>query len=402
MANKKLVLLTQYFPYKGPVEFLDDEILILSKKYDLVKIGCIRPQSSQLGYVLPPNVEVSPLKPQGKVGLLKNISFFKILRIIRLMLNESNPLNLKFVLNRLHTLLRAFAISEFIMRMNVDFKNTTFYSFWMNDNALALSLLKTDNKIDKFVLRTHGYDLYDVRNIYGAIPFRKFVYQQANLILPISNHGVNYLKTKFSNYSAKYKLSCLGVPSYGLNPYASETIIRIVSCSRLIPLKRVEKIIKVISLLTSKKTVEWIHFGGGELASQIDKLAREKLSGKASYTLMGQTPKVEILNYYKTNQVDFFINLSEHEGLPVSMMEAQSFGIPIVANDVGGVNEIVNDQTGILFKKNENCKKIANAISESLLLERNNKLRQKSRHFWKENFNSEKNYTEFVEIIESI
>ena len=43
--------------------------------------------------------------------------------------------------------------------------------------------------------------------------------------------------------------------------------------------------------------------------------------------------------------IDLFINTSSSEGVPVSIMEALSVGIPIIATDVGGTKEIVTKTT---------------------------------------------------------
>ena len=46
------------------------------------------------------------------------------------------------------------------------------------------------------------------------------------------------------------------------------------------------------------------------------------------------------------------MNVSESEGIPVSIMEASSFGIPVIATNVGGVGEIVeNGYNGLLLNK---------------------------------------------------
>ena len=59
----------------------------------------------------------------------------------------------------------------------------------------------------------------------------------------------------------------------------------------------------------------------------------------------------EFFQGMQTGGLDGLINVSESEGLPVSMMEAQMAGLPVIGTDVGGVSEIVRPDTGILLPK---------------------------------------------------
>jgi glycosyltransferase involved in cell wall biosynthesis len=52
---------------------------------------------------------------------------------------------------------------------------------------------------------------------------------------------------------------------------------------------------------------------------------------------------------YRNLAPDVFINVSSSEGVPVSIMEAMSFGIPAIATDAGGNREIVNSSSGFLI-----------------------------------------------------
>ncbi|NCO54621.1 MAG: glycosyltransferase, partial [Bacteroidetes bacterium] len=64
--------------------------------------------------------------------------------------------------------------------------------------------------------------------------------------------------------------------------------------------------------------------------------------------------------------VDLFINVSESEGIPVSIMEALSAGIPVIATNVGGTNEIVNNDVGFLIDKEFEINTAVNIINNYL------------------------------------
>ncbi len=53
--------------------------------------------------------------------------------------------------------------------------------------------------------------------------------------------------------------------------------------------------------------------------------------------LRGGISNAEVFQFYRDNKVDLFVNASTSEGLPVSIMEAISFGIPSIATNVGGL-----------------------------------------------------------------
>ncbi len=59
---------------------------------------------------------------------------------------------------------------------------------------------------------------------------------------------------------------------------------------------------------------------------------------------MGYGSIDDLMLFFKENSVDLFINASITEGTPVSIMEAISCGIPIIATDVGGNPEIVSEK----------------------------------------------------------
>ncbi len=61
---------------------------------------------------------------------------------------------------------------------------------------------------------------------------------------------------------------------------------------------------------------------------------------------VGNTEKNKLLN-----DADIFVLPSYNEGLPVSILEAMSFGIPVISTNVGGIPELIEDEvSGFLIK----------------------------------------------------
>ena len=85
-----------------------------------------------------------------------------------------------------------------------------------------------------------------------------------------------------------------------------------------------------------------------------------------SWELVGHVDNREVLSFYEQHHVDALLSLSLSEGLPVSMMEAQSYGIPVVACAVQGVPEIVNEDTGILVNPEASRTEVAAGLRAAL------------------------------------
>ena len=151
-----------------------------------------------------------------------------------------------------------------------------------------------------------------------------------------------------------------------------------------------------------KFDIEWTHIGGEKTAvSEILKFADSILKDRKNikYIFKGYLSNDDFNEYYKQEPIDCFINVSFSEGVPVSIMEALSFGIPVIATNVGGVSELVNSSNGFLLSPNPSIEEISSAIQKYRDLDQSDKLlfRKNAYDTWDRSYNAEKNYRMFAD-----
>ena len=118
--------------------------------------------------------------------------------------------------------------------------------------------------------------------------------------------------------------------------------------------------------------------------------------------MAGGVDNLTILQYYNTHKIDCFIHTSEKEGLPVSIMEAESAGIPVVATNVGGIREMI-DGNGVLLASDPDIDTVSKAVISCLRCPNDQKeaMSARSKEIWNEKFNARKNAVVFAEHVQS-
>ena len=280
-------------------------------------------------------------------------------------------------------------------------ENVTVYTYWMASDALAVTRLKAKGFKFIHVTRCHGFDLYDYTTTAMYLPFQETILKSVDKIIPICEDGRRYLNEKYENlYQNKIIVSRLGTIDWGVNKKINSCPqLTIVSCSNLIPVKRVHLMLEALKYVSCP--IKWIHFGDGILRDELQEKTKE-LPENVSFTFYGYINNRLLLQWYQEHSVDFFVNTSESEGVPVSIMEALSFGIPVVATNVGGTGEIIQDGVnGYLLEKDFNVQQLANLIHQirDQDVEKIQEMRRIARDTWLSNYEAKKNYTEFYHII---
>lgn len=404
----KLVEITLDYPYSGGETFCKQELEVAEKYFDeILLISMSGHMNEKNKRYIPSNARlINARKKKYEISVfLKGFLQLFQMRTIRevffakkrLRVKESvvQILKLIFIYYYYENLLKRVFKKELIEEEDI------LYSYWMVAPAYYLA-----RKIGKNlkVSRAHGFDCFIGR---GYQPFRREIIEGLDYIISISEAGKEDIEKNLFPWTKylpeKIEVSHLGIMRENIRidlDVKNGNYYTVLTCSNINAIKRLDLMIAALEKIDIP--INWIHIGEGDMGGQIREQAKIlESNGNVKYVFKGSYTQQQIYSFYEENHIDLFINCSDSEGVPVSIMEAMSFGIPVIARNVGGNCEIVDNSNGILLPENITPKELREAIRAILLLE-NNKyicLRENAVRKYKECFMAVKNYSNYFEML---
>lgn len=288
-------------------------------------------------------------------------------------------------------------------------ERTVVLSAWFSVEAYAAVRLKRLYPAFRVVSYAHAFEIKEAVNPCAYVSYNVQKHEGCDAVVFISRktkdmylQGVKklYPHLREDNIQVAYLGSIQRYPNR-LSVASEDGILRIVSCSSAVSVKRIDHIIQALALC--EQPVHWTHIGGGPLLESLKKLAQDTIGERANiaFQFLGGVSNQQVQEYYVTHPVDLFVNVSESEGLPVSIMEAMSYGIPVVATDVGGTGEIVTEQTGILLDKAFSPQELCDVLCHYAVLPQPEKesFRAGARKMWSDKFDGATNTTMFMDFL---
>lgn len=410
-----------FFSERYPNEFIggvyeEKEIKELHSYFERVlATNTVTSDDNDTNFFIPENLASKTFKPKNRL-----IDKFFAIRLIftKIFLDEflfikrnlKVKINAQVLIVMLIELSKAIEFKKFIekqiKKQQINLDETIIYSFWNDYRALAAALLKKDMPKIKAISRAHGGDVYYERHPNNYLPYKNFIFNTLDGIFPISNCSVEYLSQKLNYNKNNLKAFKLGVSNhFSLNKYAKQETLHIASCSHIVSIKRVDLIAKGLNKINTFSFV-WSHIGADYSNNIVKDFCEKNMAPSTQKVLLhNYMSNKSIMDYYHSNQIDLFINASVSEGIPVSIMEAMSFGIPVLATNVGGNSEIVKDGfNGFLLTPNPSPKEIKETINKfnNLSHEQRLTMRKNAYDTWNNDYNAEKNYQKFVNKVLSL
>jgi glycosyltransferase involved in cell wall biosynthesis len=413
-GRQTVYLMTETYPLAGPDDpFLHDEVKALAEVFDLVLI----PTTNTGGDCAP-----LPAKVETRLGLAATASSRRA-RARSLIRATFSPLLYREILGSCPASLRTRSLATILVRLSRSFRveawvrsqlipgmepgTSLMYSWWSFSAAYGAGRALHGTGIP-FLTRAHGYDLFADQEVIGFIPFQRQLIEVLSLMACDSHTGANYLRERYPDLAGKVTTSYLGTEDQCVLSEASlDGVLRIVTCSSNTTVKRVDLLARGLSQMASTSPdieFHWTHIGVGPLAGELKSLVNNLPGLVGRCTITGYLTEPEWRQQFTGRPVDLFVNVSSSEGLPVSLMEAASFGVPMMATKVGGNPEIVNEVNGVLLDRDPCPMSVAEAISAfaRLTLEERAAKRAASRATFERDFDAEVNYGTFITFLKAM
>ena len=242
----------------------------------------------------------------------------------------------------------------------------------------AYSKAKISESFDEFQDKNYGFSISLQKKV------RSFSIKKSDIVVTPSKHLKNFIL----NLGFKNKIEIINngvfIPEENTNIFTNDQI-NITIVSRLVSHKNIKKIIRAISDLNDPLIYLNIIGDGPEL-NQLQKISLES-NNKDNIIFHGKLNRDDINHIFLKS--DIYIQASNYEGLPHSLLEAMSYGIPVLCTPVGECKEILgNEDRGYILdlpvSKNNIKSKIIEIIGEKNIA---NKKGERGKDFINEKYN---------------
>lgn len=247
------------------------------------------------------------------------------------------------------------------------------------------------------VFTAHGWSFTE-----GISPKKKRVYRliekalakQTDAIIAVSHYDEQLAQR--AHITPKNGLYVVHNGIEGCLPQQTEATKNIVMVARFQAPKRQDLVVEAFNMLKNADLTLTL-VGDGPLRPAVEQLAQDLGVDKQVHFAGDQQ---DVMPYLK--QASVFVLMSNFEGLPISIIEAMAVGLPIVASQVGGVEELVhNGQNGFTIQNEATALRdaLAHILHDETVRQ---SFGQRSRELFESAFQFKRTYTETLEIYHKV
>jgi len=274
------------------------------------------------------------------------------------------------------------------------------FSAWPAEIAMALSRMTQI----PYIFTAHAYDIFinpDVNKL-------REKFDEATRVITISDYNKEYLLDMLGrDLSEKIEVIRCGIDlnKFKYRERKQGDIVKILLVGRLVEKKGIPYAIRAFNEVLNKyQNVELRIVGDGDLKGDIVNLINE-LNLRDKVVLLGSQSQSSVLKDMEGADIFFLSSVTaengDREGVPVSIMEAQATGLPVVSTLHTGIPEAVIDgKTGFLVPEKD-THAMAEKLKELIINpELRDKMGREGREYIQDNYDHKKEIGRLIKLFD--
>ena len=400
LQHTRICIITSTFPFGTGESFFGSEL------DELISSGCevfiypMRPRGKARDTVVNPRVHVL------NHGITFNFFDFATL-FFELTVSEISRQRLTKNRIRFRQIFResiagsqANKLRKYVMK----YKINHLHAYW-GAGAATLAKQTSKNMFSNYSFTVHSWELIEGLNLQSK-------YLAAKEVRFISKRGLEIFK-QIVNFELENAIYIpLGVKTPSENSYKMSkdfSPLKIACIANLVEIKGHRFLIEATKMLLDEGLPIELHIVGiGSQATELENLVAA-LQLESNVFFHGFIFHTELFRLYRENYFSLVVlpsvkdSTGQEEGVPVALMEAMAYGIPVISTSTGAIHELVNSSSGFLVPP-ENAHLLAHAIRlfMNLSLEEIGKLSDSCFNTVQHSFNSDKNGRAFAKWVNSL
>jgi glycosyltransferase involved in cell wall biosynthesis len=220
------------------------------------------------------------------------------------------------------------------------------HAFWASAPA-SLALATSELSGIPWSFSAHRFDIIE-NNL------MRLKAERAQFVRFISADGRRLSGLEGTPLESKTVVLHLGIDADVAPATSATTSVPIILCvSALIPRKGHSVLLRAMQELESRGVTSELWLAGdGDLRKALRQEVRARgLEKRVKF--LGTLPHSQLMSLYANGRVTMGALASYHEGIPVSLMEAMAFGVPVIATQAGGIPELLSNGAGLMISPDD-------------------------------------------------
>ena len=247
------------------------------------------------------------------------------------------------------------ALKKWIVSEGIETNKTLVYCSWGSAWSLAVEMICNECGMD-MICRADNPELY----VDGHRKANQRVAERCEGIYTSSEDAKNWLQARYPEMESKFRVAVAGSSKQDRRALASShkanerclTFLSVARGSTFNDLDLKYRLMRALAIARPGTRVRWIHVGDLDVSEVIDRSASDRKPDNLEIDLRISPLLDDIDSLFMTEAIDWTLIPGREEVCPRLAYISMSYGVPVVATMVRGLEEVVTDDCGLLLADN--------------------------------------------------